>query len=86
MKNHVKVDGKLLQTNKKYSQLKLKQKEKIHQWMYDAYKGYYEKNQKFPDDSGDEEILNRVMEQIEAADIWKETVILSAGAGNGKTG
>ena len=36
MKNHEWVDGKLLQTNKKYSQLKLKQKEKIHEWMYTA--------------------------------------------------
>ena len=28
-KNHKMIDGRLLQTNKKYSQLKMKQKEKI---------------------------------------------------------
>ena len=33
MKNHEWVDGKLLLTSKKYSHLKLKQKEKIYQWM-----------------------------------------------------
>ena len=31
MKNHEWVDGKLLQTNKKYSHLKQKQKERIYQ-------------------------------------------------------
>lgn len=70
MKNHIKVDGKLLQTNKKYSALKLKQKEKIHHWMYDAYRDCYEKNHKIPDDSCDAEILDEVMKHIEAADIW----------------
>ncbi len=38
MRNHEWVNGKLLQTNKKYSHLKLKQKEKIYQWMYDSYR------------------------------------------------
>ena len=28
------TDGKLLQTDKKYAQLKLKQKEKIAEWMF----------------------------------------------------
>ena len=34
-KNHKMIDGRLLQTNKKYSQLKMKQKEKIAEWMYE---------------------------------------------------
>ena len=50
MKNHEWVDGKLLQTNKKYSHLKQKQKERIYQWMYDAYKSVYKKSGKYPDD------------------------------------
>ena len=33
-KNHEMIDGKLLQTDKKYSHLKLRQKEKIAEWMY----------------------------------------------------
>ena len=40
-KNHEMIDGKLLQTDKKYSQLKLKQKEKIAEWMFQATKDYY---------------------------------------------
>ena len=35
-KNHEMIDGKLLQTDKKYAQLKLKQKEKIAEWMFQA--------------------------------------------------
>lgn len=42
MKNHKVVDGHLLQTNKKYSHLKLKQKNRIAEWMYQETKEYYE--------------------------------------------
>ena len=41
MKNHEWVDGQLLQTNKKYSHLKQAQKDKIHRWMYHAYKQFF---------------------------------------------
>lgn len=34
MKNHVNVDGRLLQTNKKYSQPKVSQKEKIAERLF----------------------------------------------------
>lgn len=37
MKNHKMVNGKLLQTNKSFSQLKEKQKIKINGWLYDKY-------------------------------------------------
>ena len=70
MKNHIRVDGKLLQTNKKYAQLKLKQKERIHGWMYTAYRKQYIRNGKSPEGEDDEEILEYVMEKIENADIW----------------
>ena len=46
-KNHEMIDGKLLQTDKKYSQLKLKQKEKIADWMFQATRDYYTKNMFF---------------------------------------
>lgn len=42
--NHKMIDGRLLQTNKKYSQLKMKQKEKIAEWMFQATRDYYMKN------------------------------------------
>ena len=49
-KNHKMIDGRLLQTNKKYSQLKMKQKEKIAEWMFQATRGYYMKKCTFPSD------------------------------------
>ena len=70
MKNHEWVDGKLLQTNKKYSHLKQKQKERIYQWMYDAYKSVYKKSGKYPDDKEDDQIVSAVMDRIEEAEIW----------------
>lgn len=42
-KNHKMTDGKLLQTDKKYAQLKLKQKEKIAEWMFQVTRDYYTK-------------------------------------------
>ena len=49
-KNHKMTDGKLLQTDKKYAQLKLKQKEKIAEWMFQATRDYYTKNYTFPNE------------------------------------
>lgn len=70
MKNHEWVDGKLLQTNKKYSQLKLKQKEKIHEWMYIAFRDSFRKTGKYPGKKEDGEVLDFVMKKIEDAEIW----------------
>ena len=56
MKNHEWVDGKLLQTDKKYSHLKQQQKERIYQWMYDAYKAAYKRSGNYPDDKEDDRI------------------------------
>ena len=70
MKNHEWVNGKLLQTNKKYSQLKLKQKEKIHEWMYAAFRDSFRRTGKFPGKKEDDEILAVVMQKIEEAEIW----------------
>ncbi len=70
MKNHKIVDGKLLQTNKKYSHLKLKQKEKIHQWMYQSYRDYYLETGKYPNEKDHDVILETVLYKIYEADIW----------------
>lgn len=69
-KNHEIVDGRLLQTNKKYSRLKLKQKEKIAEWMFQATRDYYTKKDVFPEDKHLEEVVDSVYEKIEAANIW----------------
>ena len=69
-KNHKMTDGKLLQMDKKYAQLKLKQKEKIAEWMFQATRDYYTKNYTFPNDRQIEKVVNIVYEKIEEAEIW----------------
>lgn len=56
MKNHKVIDGHLLQNNKKYSHLKLRQKNRIAEWMYQETKEYYEKQYVFPDEEHHEEV------------------------------
>lgn len=43
-KNHEIIDGRLVQTDKKYSHLKLKQKEKIAEWMFQETRDFLLKN------------------------------------------
>lgn len=70
MKNHKIIDGRLLQTNKKFSALKESQKTKIAEWEYEAYKECYLKSKKIPDKRREDEILFLVTENIESAEIW----------------
>ena len=64
MSKHQMVNGKLLQMNKGYRNLKQKQKEKIGQWMYEAYKKQTEEG------LSDEEALSYIFDRIDDADIW----------------
>ena len=64
MSKHKMVDGRLLQMNKSYGQLKQKQKQKISDWMYQAYR------KQMAEDLSDEEALQLVFDRIEAAGIW----------------
>lgn len=70
MKNHEWVGDKLLQTNKKYSHLKQKQRDKIYEWMYAAFKDVFRQTGRYPEKKQDEIILDRVMDNIRAAEIW----------------
>jgi len=70
MKNHLIIDGRLLQTNKKFSALKESQKTKIAEWEYEAYKDCYLKYKKVPDKQREDEILFSVFDKIEGAEIW----------------
>ena len=79
-KNHKMIDGRLLQTNKKYSQLKMKQKEKIAEWMFQATRDYYMKKCTFPSDKHLEEVVDSVYEKIEDAEIWILQITLKRNA------
>ena len=50
MKNHEYVDGELHQLNKKYAQLKLKQKERINEWFRESIQSCYETNGRYPEE------------------------------------
>lgn len=69
-KNHEVIGGRLVRTDKSFSDLKKKQREKISSWLYDEYAKLYEKNGLPPDKRYTNMILDCVMEKIEAADIW----------------
>ena len=72
MSKHRMVDGRLLQMNKRYGQLKQKQKEKISGWMYEAYRKQAAEN------LSDEEALQLVFSRIEDSKIWipEEEIII----------
>ena len=69
-KNHIKVDDKLIQTDKKYAHLKLKQKDKIAEWMYEETRKYCNQFDQIPNNINSEEIIDRVYEKIEEREIW----------------
>ena len=48
MKNHMMINAKLLQTNKKFLHLKNSQKEKINGWLYEEYEKLWRKNGRAP--------------------------------------
>ena len=69
-KNHALVNGRLLQTDKKFSALKEKQKAKIAEWLYSSYRQSYLDCGRLPGKQEDEEIVGCVLDKIEAAQIW----------------
>lgn len=64
------VGGRLLQTNKRFSALKERQKMKIAEWFYEAYRNCYVESGKLPDKRSDDKILSYVFGKIEEAQIW----------------
>ncbi len=69
-KNHKKIDGKLLQTDKKFSALKSKQKEKISNWLLEEYLIIVEKKNRPLKKAEKELIVDTVYEKIQLAEIW----------------
>ena len=64
MSKHKTVDGRLLQMDKSFGQLKQKQREKIAEWMYQAYK------KQVKEGLSEDDALQLVFDQIEEAKIW----------------
>lgn len=70
MKNHVVVNGKLLQTNKKFSDLKQSQQDDIRSWIRNAYGQVRDSDFAGNPREIKEEVVSRVMEKIREQDIW----------------
>lgn len=69
-KNHIITASGVLRTDKQFSHLKTKQKEKINMWLYEEYALLYAKNKLPPDSRYNDEILFKVQDKIEKAGIW----------------
>lgn len=69
-KNHVMTDRGLLQTDKKFSALKERQKTKIAEWMYEAYRNCYLEFGRIPQKGTEGEVLSYVFQKIDDAGIW----------------
>lgn len=70
MKNHQVVNGKLLQNNKKFDQLKEHQRIQIAEWLFEAYKEIRTDRKQTPNGEDDAQIIGVVMEKISNAEIW----------------
>ena len=70
MKNHIRVNGQLLQTNKKWSHLKEKQKN----WLMETAKREYDhvvrERGKLPVHGSKQQLIERIYVQVEANGIW----------------
>ncbi len=69
-KNHQMVNGKLLQMDKPFSQLKETQKEKINAWLYEEYAAIFDRVGLPPDKRHNKAIVSAVYAKIEEAEIW----------------
>jgi len=70
MKNHVKVDGKLFQTNKKWSALKQRQRDWIYEQLRIAHDAYIESSEKLPMKKRKDIIIDAVYAKVEERGIW----------------
>lgn len=71
MKNHTRSSkGQLLQTNKKWSHLKQKQRETISNWLREAYIEKIKVHNRRLKPREHEDVLERVMNKIYDREIW----------------
>jgi len=70
MKNHIWADGRLLQTNKKWSQLKESQKNWIYKVAGEEYRKYMSEHTAPPRSRKKHVIFSAVYSRIEGRGIW----------------
>ena len=70
MKNHIRVDGKLLQTNKAWGDLKRKQQEWIYRIARDQYAAFIENRGKLPAEGSKKQLIEEIYAIIQDREIW----------------
>ena len=80
-KNHVKVNGTLLQTNKKWSHLKQKQKDWIYELASTEHEKFIEENSHLPIKNGKKKLIAAIEAKIDERGIWLPSHELAAGIG-----
>ena len=69
-KNHKMVNGRLIKMDKSFADLKISQKEKILEWLFEEYYSLFKSNGYKYSKDFDDEILSNVYTKIELAEIW----------------
>jgi len=80
-KNHVKVNGTLLQTNKKWSQLKQKQRDWIYEIVRAEHRKFIEENKRLPMKTGKKKLIAVIETKIDERNIWLPSHELESGIG-----
>ena len=70
MKNHRRINGQLLQTNKQYSALKTKQKEWINVTIIEEFEKMVKERGRAPDKKRRQWLVDRVYDRICQRGIW----------------
>jgi len=80
-KNHIKVNGKLLQTNKKWSQLKQKQRDWIYENVRLEHQKFVDQNDRLPRKHSKKELIAIVEAKVDERGIWLPSYELENGIG-----
>ncbi len=73
MKNHMRINGQLFQTNKKWSHLKEKQKTWIMETAWQEYDRFARERGKLPVHGSKQQLIEHIYEVMEAKGVWIPT-------------
>ena len=80
-KNHIRTNGMLLQTNKKWSHLKQKQRDWIYEEVKLAHQKFIEENTELSLKCVKKEVIATVVSKIDEHGIWMPSYELEKGIG-----
>ncbi|MCL1986945.1 MAG: transposase [Firmicutes bacterium] len=80
-KNHILVNGIVLQTNKKWSQLKQRQVDWIYEITRAEHSNFIEKNNRIPRKTGKRLLIDIVVAKFQDGNIWLPLHELETGIG-----